>query len=142
MFHFKIVRHCLMTNEIVGQFITDTETSCTLCNQGRESILHGFWDCHVSKTFIDNANEYIRENYPLYYSHWNRRNFVFSDQGSSILLPHNIFSLYLKYYLWITRCKGEQPILISFKRFFNNEIELVKAAFRHKIAMDRLTCIN
>ena len=138
----KLAAHCLLTNEVVGQFIRDTENDCTFCNESQESILHLFWECNVSKNFIDNANEHIRENYPLYFSHWNRRNFVFSDQGSSILLPHNIFSLYLKYYIWLARCKGGQPILVSFLRFFNSEINLVKAAFRQKLVIDRLTCIN
>ena len=142
LFHYKIIRHCLMTNEVIGQFMNGIETNCTFCNSPLESISHLFWECTVSQTFIINVNEEIRENYPLYFSHWNKRNFIFSDQGNSILLPHNIFSLYVKYYIWISRCKGVRPVLDGFLRFLNAEIILIKAAFRQKLAIDRLTCID
>ena len=142
LFHYKIIRHCLMTNEIVGQFLTGIEKNCTFCNNPLESISHLFWECQITKNFVQNVYEEIRENYPLYFSHWNKRNFIFSDQGNSILSPHNIFSLYLKYYIWISRCNGVVPIFGGFSRFFNNEISLIKAAFRQKVAIDRLTCLG
>ena len=81
-----------MTNDLVGEFIQGHEKACTFCNAQPESIQHLFWDCQVAKTFIQNVNNGIIGDYPLYYSHWNKRNFIFSDQGSNILLPHNIFS--------------------------------------------------
>ena len=142
LFHYKIVRHCLMTNEIVGQFITGIEKHCTFCNYPLESISHLFWECRIVKNFLREVNEGIRENFPLYFSHWNKRNFIFSDQGNSILLPHNIFALYLKYYIWISRCNGAVPIHEGFYRFFNYEISLTKTAFRQKVAIDRLTCLG
>ena len=142
MFHYKIVRHCLMTFEIVGEFVRDIDRNCKFCRTQPETIQHLLWDCPIVQIFIRNVNAAIMENYPLYYSHWNKRNFIFSDQGSNILLPHNIFALYLKYYLWMTRCNEEMPFIEGFCRFFNFEINIIKTAFRQKSAIDRLKCIN
>ena len=57
-------------------------------------------------------------------------------------LTHNIFSLYLKFFLWKKRCKRLMPNIIGFKNFLNYEIMLIKDAFRGKIVIDRLTCIQ
>ena len=84
----------------------------------------------------------VLNDYPLYYTVWNKRNFVFSAKGRNILNPLNIFSLYVKYYIWRQRCSNATLNVTGFKNFFNYEISLTKAAFRGNPVIDKLMIID
>ena len=131
-----------MTFELVGTIFTEIDKDCKYCRAQPENIQHLFWDCEIVKTFIQDVNNAIMSDYPLYFSHWNKRNFIFSDQGSNIQLPHNIFALYLKFYIWKTRCNEELLTLRGFINFFNYEVNIIKLAFCKNKIIDRLLTIT
>ena len=142
LFHYKIVRGILMTNDKVSRILTQQLTLCTFCNNATETICHLFWLCPIVADFIQLINNRIVNDYPLYYSTWNKRNFIFSAKARNILNPQNIFALYLKYYIWLQRCYKKPLNMVGFKNYFNSEINLTKAAFRGNAMADRLLLID
>ena len=138
LFHYKIVRGILMTNDRVSRIILHQQTLCTFCNTTTETICHLFWLCPVVSDFIRLINNTVLNDYQLYYSTWNKRNFIFSAQAKNVLSPQNIFALYLKYYIWTQRCFKKPLTARGFINYFNAEIMLIKAAFRGKVVIDRL----
>ena len=142
LFHFKIVRGIIMTNERVSRIITQQVTLCTFCNRATETICHLFWLCPIVSNFIQLVNNMILNDYPLYYTVWNKRNFVFSAKARNILNPQNIFALYVKYFIWLQRCNKNSLNIIGFKNYFNYEISMTKAAFRGNASIDKLMIID
>ena len=131
-----------MTNDRVSRIITQQLTLCTFCNNATETICHLFWLCPNVASFIHQVNNRILNDYPLYYTVWNKRNFVFSAKARNILNPQNIFSLYLKYFIWLQRCNKKPLNVNGFKNYFNYEINMTKAAFRGNATIDRLMIID
>ena len=45
--------------------------------------------------------------------------------------PVNLFSLYVKYYIWIARCRKFIPVLNTFLPWFKNELKINQLAYSH-----------
>ena len=128
-FQYQIVRHCLKTNNVVSNFVPDVRPSCTFCNSEVEDIKHLFWECVIVKSFIAEVLIYILNTNPIYHLEHTMRTFIFCSNGKDILLPHNMAALYMKYYIWKTRCCCSTLSLNGFINMFNFEIRLLKLAF-------------
>ena len=131
-----------MTNERVSKIIREQLTLCTFCNNATETICHLFWECPIVGNFIQQINNRVIAEYPLYFSAWNKRSFVFSAKAKNILNPQNVFSLYIKYYIWIQRYYKKVLSVMGFINYFNHELSITKTAFRGNMTIDRLQIIE
>ena len=123
-FHYQVVRGCLKTNSIVSKFNHNVTEQCTFCNRGRETILHLFWECDVTKTFINDTHNAMNiktiENNRLL----NRKEFLFGVSNETMHSWMNYYALHLKYYIWIARCKKEIPSSCGFTSWLLFESKL------------------
>ena len=71
-------------------------------------------------------------NMRILYAAHNRKSFIFSDYNKkAIFSPENFATVYIKYYIWCSRCKKTDLNLNSFMIWFKNELRILKAAFNN-----------
>ena len=114
--HFK-------TNKIISKFIPGILSECTFCNLSTESILHLLWKYQVTKTFINDV-------YALFINKWKEiraipdmKSFCFGQTSTVMHTPENILALYVKYFIWICRCKN------AFLSWFRIELKINHMAY-------------
>ena len=140
-FQYQVNRMILKTNYIVSIFRPHIMTLCSFCRYRSETILHLLWDCPVVNSFYRQALETVRNTAPMYYWPMERTNFIFSMVNKRMYEPYNIFSLYLKYFVWKSKHKGTNPTFAAFQNYFNHELKVIKKAFRSIPRYDRLMFI-
>ena len=140
-FQYQVNRLILKTNYVVSIFRPQVMTLCGFCRYRSETILHLLWNCPIVNSFYRNALESVRENAPMYYWPMECVNFIFSMTNRKMAEPYNMFTLYLKYFVWKCKHRGTHPTLPAFRNFFNHEITVIKKAFRTNPRYDRLMLI-
>ena len=126
---FQIVRGTLKTNRIVSKFIQSVDEKCSFCNLMIESISHLFWECPLIQAFIKDISELASGQNPAYRIENSLRSFIFGN-SNRITDPNSVLSLYLKYYIWTTRCKQNNLNTRGFFRWFNKEANILRIAYQ------------
>ena len=123
---YQIVRNCLKTNIIVSKF-TQISPSCTFCQTVPESISHLFWDCNITKTFIENIRTLLyAAGVDFAFS---KNSFLFGTTPGMSNSLCNLIANFMKLFIWISRCKNNICTSDNFIRWFNFEIDILKLAF-------------
>ena len=124
-FHFQIVRGSLKTNRILSKFLPNVSENCFFCNNEKETIVHLFWSCPRTKLFSEAAFQYIIQSR----METSDYNYIFSCLTGSILSKTNLATLYIKYFVWISKCHQNQLLLTNFIEWFKREIRILRVAF-------------
>ena len=130
LFYYNIVRGILKTNRIISKHKPEVSVNCTFCDRYRETILHLFHDCHIVNNFITNVQHQISVEMPLIRPINNKKHFIFGRPDENIYSINNLFCLYLKYYIWKSRCNKSPLNYLQFKKWLYHEWKLNIAAFR------------
>ena len=120
-FFYQIVRGTLKTNRIVSKFVPGILPSCTFCNSEIETIVHLFWDCNNTSQFLDLVFDFFCELWPGIQGLPSRNEFIFGIKNEKIFSPKNYLEMYVKYFIWIVRCKQGELALRAFKFWFKIE---------------------
>lgn len=142
IFYYNIIRGTLKTNRIVHHFVPGLTEMCTFCNTHSETILHLFYDCEITKIFIDIACDYIGQTLPIFSITPGRKEFIFGVRNEKIYSPTNLFVIMLKYYIWTSRCAKNMPVLINFINWFKKELRFKKACYGHMEQMQYLNLLH
>ena len=97
---------------------------CTLCGAEIETILHLFWDCEVTKKFIESTSNLLRIIFEGSPDLSSKKEFLFGSHASEIYEKFNYYWLHVKYYIWICRCKDQELSLIGFKSWLLFQLKL------------------
>ena len=135
--YYQILRHSLKTNYIVSKFKNNVSENCTFCSLEPETIKHLFWDCQHVKNFINSVIE-LCTAHPVYAIRNDLIGFLFGRCTDSELSANFIFSAYLKYYIWICRCKNYNCSTIGFKNWYSAELKILKTAFNNNTLICQL----
>ena len=136
-FQYQINRLILKTNETVSKFIPNIMTLCNFCGHRSETVLHLLWECPVVNSFYRQVLESVRESVPMYYWPMERTSFIFLMVNKK-MYELNMFTLYLKLFVWKQKHKRLQLHLMAFHNYFNHELKIIKKAFRGNPRYDRL----
>ena len=120
-FFYQIVRGTLKTNRIVSKFVPGIQPFCTFCNSEIETIIHLFWDCNNTSQFLNLVFDNFSELWPGIQGLPSRNEFIFGIRNEKIFSPKNYLTLYVKYFIWIIRCKQGELALRAFKSWFKKE---------------------
>ena len=123
--NYQIVRGTLKTNRIICKFIPEISEKCSFCNNDVETISHLFWDCPISSAFINSVFLSLR-NWPGFDRDFTSNSFIFGNLNEFPSSPMNFLSLYLKHYIWVSRCKKTSPELTGFLNKFKFEVRIFK----------------
>ena len=137
---YQIVRGTLKTNAIISKFIPNIGPRCTFCDNDSETLLHLFWNCPIVYSFLREISEQAHRANILYVVEDNVKKFLFCNGNTNVGLNF-IFKLYLKYYIWITRCKKNILNVDNFFEWYNKEVNILKLAYPDTI-LSQLSRIN
>ena len=126
---YQIVRGTLKTNRIVSKFIPGINESCTFCNLETETILHLFYDCNISLSFLKQVYLYFIQKWPNIQSFPTRKEFIFGIKTKKSFEQENLFELYLKFFIWRTRCLKGNLSLEAFINWFRIELKINHLAY-------------
>ena len=132
-FQYQIYKGTLKTNNIVSHFKPLVNKECTFCNTGTEDILHLFWECTISKQFIDNTISHINLVWPDNVTNPSKMEFIFGIKLEKMSSPRNYLNLYIKRFIWIKRCAESLPTLAQFLNWFRSELSIAsQCTFKFK----------
>jgi hypothetical protein len=126
-FQHQIVRGSLKTNHIVSKF-KNISSLCSLCMQEREEIIHLFWDCNITNNFIHDAARHLQD-LGLSIGVLNRKTVIFGNTSQDAFTEQNLNLLFIKRYVWISRCIKVVPTTVSFLAWFRKELKILIKAF-------------
>jgi len=121
---FQIVRGTLKTNKIVSKFIQGINANCTFCENYIENILHLFWECEKVSTFLVSIYNYFVTRWDSISPIPNRKDFIFGIKTKNMYSPENLLILYVKYYIWVTRCRKVNLDINGFFNWFKFELKI------------------
>ena len=125
---YQIIRGTLKTNRIVSKFADSVTSTCTFCEQHTETIIHLFWECTHVIAFLRNVSLKFQQNDNKFFHHHSLKSFIFNN-SNNFLSPITLAALYMKLYIWNSRCKKNVLNADNFNNFFMNEIRLLKMSF-------------
>ena len=130
-FQYRTSRLQLHTMYVRAKYDPLANPSCRLCGNDTETMVHLFWECENTKSFIESYDNLMIVSNEDYRTEWNMRNFIFSNRFRDITRPFNIASLYMRKYIWNTACKRGSLNVHEFIRIFRNRIETITKAYPH-----------
>ena len=122
-FQYQINRGVLKTNNVLTHFVENQSNLCTFCQLHIETIIHLFWDCPIVNDFYNQLSVFfnsIRVTWPPV----NREKFLFGNSKDGFLSLTEYTYLYLKYFIWCTRCTKNELSLAAFKNKFKVSVTL------------------
>ena len=129
LFYYLIVRGTLRTNRIASHHINNLNPNCSYCNDRPETILHLFWDCPLTRPFIDGVIRVLETIYPNHFIDPNRNQFIFGLNNENIYDKNNLLYLYVKFYIWRQKFNSKTLNNNAFLRWLYYEWHLIFNAF-------------
>ena len=125
-FHYQMVRGILKVNHIVSKFKNGVNENCTFCNGASETIIHLFFECQISRKFIKEALAYL-VRFGITYDFNDARPYEFVMQSRAERWHYKSFVLllYVKYFIWKSRCGKKVPTMREFKLWLKKELNLI-----------------
>ena len=97
--------------------------------------MHLLWECNIFQTMILRFKELMRGVNDIYVTEWTPRAYFFSNSSNFILRPENITTLYMKKYIWRSRCEKRRPCEHEFYRILQ---QYIKAAYTNHAVLGLL----
>ena len=125
-FQYRLLLGTTVTNIQLVHFGIKFTPMCTLCNKERETLKHLFFDCEKITSIRGWIESLIERQ--LDFEHW-----LYSETGIQIV---NTASLFAKYYIYVCKCKEQEPSLSNLKRFIQTikDMEEKIAKSRNRLA--------
>ena len=129
-FHFQVVRGCLKVNYVVSKFKPNVSENCTFCIRGVETTMHLLFECRISRAFITESLVFLNQaGINVDFSNMRPYEFLFQQRNRFWNYRSFIILIMIKYFIWISRCKGVNPVLPAFKNWLKKELEILTLCF-------------
>ena len=113
---FRLIHRILGTNTYLHKLKIRNNNLCTFCKNMPETLVHLFWECDVTQTFLNAVSHWMREGriYPEILN-FSREELIFGipEMSKSVL---NFILLVIKSYIFKQKIKEERLELEGFKR--------------------------
>ena len=127
MFQYQILHNILVTNSKLVYYKIKTSNLCTFCNESKETIIHLFFECKKTKLLFIDLMKWLGDvcgmKIPFLKSNLLVGLFPVQDN-----LLQNLFILYFKRYVYLTRCNNKNLNIISLKEFIKHNIYIEKVS--------------
>ena len=134
-FQYKFLHRAIFTNSRLFKMKLVNSESCTFCKSNKETTDHLFWDCEVTKNYIKQYLNFIKQNCNLEL-HLSKKMFFLGldTKDKSELHGLNCSLIILKYSILQAKLKNTTPkfqiFLNSLKSTYNIEVNSKK--YEHK----------
>ena len=123
---YQITRGVLQVNRVVSIYKNDVGPECTFCNNNVETIKHLFFECDISKNFLQQCINKIAEyGHYINFDEIQPYEFLFIQRRRLRCYKTFFFFLHIKYFIWIARCKKFIPTVDGFESYFKKEIDIL-----------------
>ena len=127
IFQYQILHNILVTNSKLVYYKIKTSNLCTFCNESKETIIHLFFECKKTKLLFIDLMKWLGDvcgmKIPFLKSNLLVGLFPVQDN-----LLQNLFILYFKRYVYLTRCNNKNLNIISLKEFIKHNIYIEKVS--------------
>ena len=106
MFQFKLLHRILPTNSYLYKCNLKETELCNFCQETKETILHLFLECTVSKKLWLQIKTTLFQTCDVHIPCLSKDIILGSDQ---VELSINYFIVLIKYYIYLCWCKNEIP---------------------------------
>ena len=116
-FQMRIVHRILAANIILKEIGVVASNICTQCNNEKDSILHAFWECNISKVFGNDFLEFLHTNCVHAHNLWLNEKIILGIDNN--LKNDKIFDYILlcaKFYLYQYKINKTKPKFAVFRR--------------------------
>ena len=121
IFQFKLLHRRLSTNEFLKKNSFRQDDLCTFCKDEKESLIHLFWSCRVSRSFWQFFQDWLDKNHLSL-----EANIPFSPALVLGLKTDCIsntqqyfYFLVARYYIWICKFREKIPKIEGFPFFLS-----------------------
>ena len=125
VFQYQILQNYLVTNSKLVYYKLKESNLCTFCSASKENVNHLFWECSKVSTLYDQCTEWLSSTgFPrISLTKVNVLLGIFPVKENII---QNQIILYMKRYVYITRCKNKDMNVIGLKEFIKHNIQVEK----------------
>ena len=110
-FQTRINNNILVKNNLLFKMKIKSDSSCYYCHSQKETITHLFWTCGRIQAFLKELLQWLNNN-DIQCDIVEDFFFIFGlDRLNIITKPLNIIILYVKYFIYTTRCNERQLVL-------------------------------
>lgn len=139
--NFKILHKIYPVNEVISKY-ADIQSDCTFCGSVDETLIHLFFECQMTKLFLNDLNKYLFEHLDIDYS-LSMKDFFFyyeNPENKSLEFVVNFFVLQAKFFIHKQKWQKLQP---SFSLFSLEMDTLIKSLHivKDNSKNDRLLCL-
>ena len=129
---YRILTRILGTNYLLSKMKIVDNSSCTLCKQSDETLLHLFWNCQYAQLLWDAIKDWIFTKLHLTINFSAQMTILGYLERDERYFPLNLIILLAKSYLFWASRSGRFPNIILFqKRFWKTFKEQKCIAIKH-----------
>ena len=122
-FQYRIINRILATNSFLFKIKKSNSKYCNLCHSEEESIEHILWECNFLQTLLSDFEFFLRDKTGLQIAITKKSFILGFIENNSIV--QNIIVLWLKYYVYTTRCAEKslnlQAAISHMKLFYETQ---------------------
>ena len=129
-FHYKIITRTVTTNTFLHAIKLADSSICTFCKQETETILHLFWQCSITQSFIRDIDRLMNTEYQIRFQNSEKSWFFLheTDELQTLLIT------LAKLVLFKARNGGEKPMVSHMLRLL--KIQATKEEFASRLDMN------
>ena len=135
IFQYKILHRILPTNKLLTIYGMRDNANCEFCTTVEETLIHMFHTCPTILTLWYEIAEWLAPEIDIYH-YINSENILLGIGSENAKLPNSIL-LFIKRYIFISKCKNSMPTLAGSKIFLKNAY-LLETSFNSEILRNRM----
>ena len=136
-FQIRIIHRIIATNVVLKEMRVVDNDLCPFCKSERDSILHIFWHCEITRNFWLAFENWVKENCGNEYNLKLSESLIIFGIANNIIVD-DVFDLILllaKQYIYSCRYNNVLPNIIAFKKkiIWRYKIERYNAVMKQEI---------
>ena len=126
--HYRIINRILATNKLLHAIKIIDNSTCTFCSHETETIIHLFWQCPVTQTFLKNIDRELYTQYKIHFQH-NVQSWFFPREIDSL---QTLIITVAKAAIYRSRNDGKKPDITYMLNLLKIEAQKEQLASRLK----------
>lgn len=126
--HCRIVNRIITTNKFLHTIRISDSAVCTFCARHTETIIHLFWQCPVTQTFLQNVDRELRDKCQIRFRH-TAQSWFFPEDVDNLQI---LFITIAKAVIYKSRNAGTNPEMAHFLNLLKSEAQKEQFASKMK----------